>query len=270
MGNQDAPKAPAGWYPIEAGKPGERYWDGKAWTGETRGLPVLKSETNSQNDSKKRFTKRTIVTISLSAICVFALIVGFALSSKPSTVLVPDVENLTKAEAIEAVENVGLVAVTEEDYSPRGQKAGIAFSSKPGPNASVSPGTKIVILISTGEGPGDDLFSTYEDPFDSGANNGWQPEGYSAFSDELAFMWVDGGPDPCGSISCQYNTINVVSKFGCPSGLYVEVNFLSSGVVVDWSNDTVPALSPGQTAQLQFVTYQGNADSAQVANMSCH
>lgn len=39
MGNQDAPKAPAGWYPIEEGKPGERYWTGVRWSGKTRGVP---------------------------------------------------------------------------------------------------------------------------------------------------------------------------------------------------------------------------------------
>ena len=46
MGNQDAPKAPAGWYSIEEGKPGERYWDGNAWSGETRGIVIPKSSAD--------------------------------------------------------------------------------------------------------------------------------------------------------------------------------------------------------------------------------
>lgn len=98
----------------------------------------------------------------------------------------------------------------------------------------------------------------------------WVPEGFTIFDDQIAYQWIEGGPDPCGGISCQFNTLNATSQFGCPDGIYVEVNFLSNGVVVDWSNDTVPSLAAGQIAQLQFVSYEGNADSAQVANMSCH
>jgi|GEM_PF-4385249 len=36
MAMEDAPKASAGWYSHSDGTPGERYWDGEAWTGEVR------------------------------------------------------------------------------------------------------------------------------------------------------------------------------------------------------------------------------------------
>jgi hypothetical protein len=32
----DAPKATAGWYPLQDGLLGERYWDGENWTGDVR------------------------------------------------------------------------------------------------------------------------------------------------------------------------------------------------------------------------------------------
>ena len=46
MGNSDAPKAPAGWYPIEEGQQGERYWDGDSWNGKTRGVPSEKLDVD--------------------------------------------------------------------------------------------------------------------------------------------------------------------------------------------------------------------------------
>lgn len=99
----------------------------------------------------------------------------------------------------------------------------------------------------------------------------WVPEGFVTYQNGLAYKWSTGGSDPCGSIQCKFATLEVTSLNGCPGGLYVEVNFTSNGTVYDWSNDDVPSLSPGQVAQLQFVTYEDAGSSkVELATMSCH
>ena len=44
----------------------------------------------------------------------------------------------------------------------------------------------------------------------------------------------------------------------------------SSGSVVDWSNDTASYLSAGQTAKLEFDTYEDNADQTEITDVSCY
>jgi len=97
----------------------------------------------------------------------------------------------------------------------------------------------------------------------------WYPKSYNEYSANVAWKWAEG-PDPCGYSRCWYNYIKVISRDGCPSGLYAEVNKLnSSGTVIGWSNDSVPALGPGQKARLVFVTYDP-ADSSTLAEISCY
>lgn len=99
----------------------------------------------------------------------------------------------------------------------------------------------------------------------------WYPKGYYEVEDGLAYKWVDDGPDPCGYSRCRYTTMKIISRDGCPSGLYVEVNKLdSSENVIDWTNDSVPALGPMQSAVLQFVSYNNNADSTQPVEFNCY
>lgn len=97
----------------------------------------------------------------------------------------------------------------------------------------------------------------------------WYPKGYNVRPDgELAFKFVRSNPD---CYSCSAAAVNVVSKNGCPGGIYAEANVLdSAGTVIDWTNDSVPSLAPGQKARLNFTTYQDNADTIQIVDMTCN
>jgi hypothetical protein len=100
--------------------------------------------------------------------------------------------------------------------------------------------------------------------YDSAVNNAvslaesapWYPRGFSTLysdEDELAYKFTDK-PKDC--YSCYEWTATIVSQNGC-SSTYAEGNMTSSsgGSVVDWSNDTTGALSPGQTADISFQSY---------------
>ncbi len=48
--------------------------------------------------------------------------------------------------------------------------------------------------------------------------------------------------------------IVVLSRYGCPDGLYVEANFKSGDTVVDYGNDALGSLGPGDTAVLTLTS----------------
>lgn len=195
----------------------------------------------------------------VAALVVLGVIVG---KSFPQEETIPNLQGYSKASAVEALELSGFKTVVEEVAVTTGIKQGLVINTDPPAGTKVKRGSSIQINVSNSPIVESETDKKVDSP-------PWYPEGYSSYSTELAYQWVAGGPDPCGSISCHYFTMNVTPHFGCPNGVYVEINMTSGGVVVDWSNDTVPALAAGQTAQLQFISYQDNVDSGQVANMSC-
>lgn len=113
--------------------------------------------------------------------------------------------------------------------------------------------------------PGDSISDYGTDSYDPN----WPPTGFTDYDGEVAYKWTTSTTDSDCS-DCTYSTMDVVSQYGCDS-LYVEVNFLdSSGSVVDWSNDTASYLSAGQTAKLEFDTYEDNADQTEITDVSCY
>lgn len=96
----------------------------------------------------------------------------------------------------------------------------------------------------------------------------WYPAGYYETPDGLlAWKWVSKYKD---CYSCRYSHVSVIAKEGCYGGVYAETNFLNNGVVIDWTNDSIPALSAGQKAVLSFVSYDDNANKTQAPTFTCH
>ena len=97
MGNQDAPKAPAGWYPIEEGKPGERYWDGNSWTGEERGIPEQHLSPESLSLNRASTYKKTLfLAIGFFAALIFALTIILVVNNANSN---SNASNLNKVDS---------------------------------------------------------------------------------------------------------------------------------------------------------------------------
>jgi hypothetical protein len=105
---------------------------------------------------------------------------------------------------------------------------------------------------------------------DMAANVPWYPKGWFEWDDgSVAYKWTHGACDSYGASGCW--TMRVISQNGCPDGLYVEINIENaSGTVIDYSNDSLGSLSSGQQAALEFVTYEGAADTAQLTDVSCY
>jgi hypothetical protein len=86
----------------------------------------------------------------------------------------------------------------------------------------------------------------------------------------LAGKWTRDYVDCYG---CSYWTLDVVSKNGCPSGVYVEMSILRDGVAVDWTNDSLSSLSPGQKGKLEFRAYlsgSGSNYTGSISESSCY
>jgi len=101
------------------------------------------------------------------------------------------------------------------------------------------------------------------------ANNvPWYPKGFTEYEDGLtAWDWADRS---CSYYSGRCSHMDVVTWIGCPN-LYVEVNFLdSSNSVIDWSNDTARGLRAGDRAKLEFVSFDDNARSTRLVEISCY
>ena len=102
------------------------------------------------------------------------------------------------------------------------------------------------------------------------ANAPWYPEGFSEYSTDLAYRWsTNEGGWPCSG--CSFWKITVVTKDGCPSGLYGEINISQGGSVVDWTNDLIAYLGPGDSALLTFIRYPYRSTlTGQLVDLTCY
>ena len=97
----------------------------------------------------------------------------------------------------------------------------------------------------------------------------WYPKGYEEWVDGVAFKYNASATR--NSYLCGW-AYNVKCRDGCPSGLYVEVNFNdSNGTIVDYGNDYIARLMPGEKAlvQLRVGSRCGNVDSFTVTEVNC-
>lgn len=78
---------PAGWYPDPEGRPADRYWDGSAWTADTRPqappAPTSTAATSTSPAAPARPRSRAGVWVAVAALVVLVVAVGaYALHRK--------------------------------------------------------------------------------------------------------------------------------------------------------------------------------------------
>jgi hypothetical protein len=98
----------------------------------------------------------------------------------------------------------------------------------------------------------------------------WYPNGYFEIEEGLAGKWTNEYVD---CYECSYWTMDVISENGCPGGVYVELSILRGGAAVDWTNDSLSSLSPGQKGKLEFRAYlsgSGSSYTGRIAESSCY
>jgi hypothetical protein len=101
----------------------------------------------------------------------------------------------------------------------------------------------------------DSLTSSTESEFDTsdpGLDTSWTPAGFNEWDDNVAWKWVERESD-CSD--CIYWHVQIVTNMGCPNGVYSSINISENDEVVDWTNDSIPYLGPGQKAVLAFEKY---------------
>jgi hypothetical protein len=99
----------------------------------------------------------------------------------------------------------------------------------------------------------------------------WYPDGFTEFSSNLAWRWGTKAETNCSYSSGACWSVMVISKSGCPSSLYGEIKiFDASDVQIDYTNDTTSTVSPLQKVKLTFDTFNKEAETAQIGELSCY
>ncbi len=119
-------------------------------------IPEEKSELDElENEDDKKFNKVLIIVGIVVGIVVFALIIGaiiFSRGNKIKEIVVPDVSNLTVAEAEEKLKNLGFT-INEDQEEQESDTISEGYVIKTNPQSGVKrkKGTVITIVISKGE-----------------------------------------------------------------------------------------------------------------------
>jgi len=118
----------------------------------------------------------------------------------------------------------------------------------------------------------DDFGTDYfDDPAtgDLGWDSAWVPTDFTAWSDDSNIAWRWADENDCDDYACV--SAEFISEYGCPSGLYVAVNWLDEDDnVISYTNESLPSLLAMQTAKLRFDDYEEISDSGQIAEISCN
>lgn len=103
----------------------------------------------------------------------------------------------------------------------------------------------------------------------------WYPAGYSEFDDNVAFKWDNNVPkcNQDNSLDGSYCWgMLILTRHGCPSSLYAEINITQGSTVIDFSNDTLGSLSSGEVGELGFQAYENTSGTleGQLKTVDCY
>ena len=97
----------------------------------------------------------------------------------------------------------------------------------------------------------------------------WVPDKYTAWSSDktIAYKWNSSASSDC--YSCRYWNLDIVTKYGCSNGVYGELNIERGGVVVSYTNDSLPYLGAGDKGRLTFETYEDGSLQGSLVELRC-
>lgn len=134
----------------------------------------------------------------------------------------------------------------------------------------------ILIVISVYQGfSGEDVPMPIPAPSNNSAqinDDSWIPSGFSEYSedDNIAWRWGTNSETNCTYDSGYCWSVMVITRDGCPSGIYSEIAILDrSEVQIDFTNDSTTRVLPNTKIKLTFDTYNDDADTARVGEISC-
>jgi hypothetical protein len=95
------------------------------------------------------------------------------------------------------------------------------------------------------------------------------PAGMTKYDSTTAYAWVTPKTGECISDRCW--AMDVVTRDGCPTSLYVELSLTdSAGTNVGFTNDVAGVVSAGQKAHLIFDSFEDAASKATLADVTCY
>ena len=100
----------------------------------------------------------------------------------------------------------------------------------------------------------------------------WVPSGFTGYpsDDNIAWRWATKSETKCTYSSGSCWSVMVATRDGCPSGIYAELAILDkSDVQIDYTNDTTTQVLSGTKAKLTFDTFNEEAESARLSELSC-
>lgn len=106
----------------------------------------------------------------------------------------------------------------------------------------------------------------------SSSDVSWIPTGFNAYSgdDSVAWRWGTKSETKCTYDSSSCWSVMVVTKDGCPNGIYAEIAILdSSGVQIDYTNDGTAMVLAESKVKLTFDTFNEQADTARIGEINC-
>lgn len=92
------------------------------------------------------------------------------------------------------------------------------------------------------------------------------PAGFETWEDGIAWRYVQ---DP----DCDYGgcwQVEVVTRDGCPDGLYVALNILDGETVVGTTNDLIGSVAPDEVARLTLTTFEEGPRSGRLTEITCY
>ena len=122
--------------------------------------------------------------------------------------------------------------------------------------------------------PSSSSSSTNSSPKESIAtyDDSWIPAGFTGYAtdDNLAWRWGTKKETNCTYSSGSCWTVMVITKEGCPSGIYGEIAILDkSEVQIDYTNDTTTSVPVGSKVKMTFDTFNEEADTARLSELTC-
>jgi hypothetical protein len=99
--------------------------------------------------------------------------------------------------------------------------------------------------------------------------NDWAPTGYKYHELNQDIAYMAGDMSECSTGTSCFNYF-VISRTGCPSGLYMEANLLQNGVVEEWSNDSLAGLPAFQEAKMSLNFNAKGSGELQWTEVNCY
>jgi hypothetical protein len=127
-------------------------------------------------------------------------------------------------------------------------------------NQSLNPD----VPSSSANSSSEESIATYDDS--------WIPNGFTGFTtdDNLAWRWGTKKETNCTYSYGSCWSVVVVTKEGCPSGIYGEIAILDkSDVQIDYTNDTTTLVPAGEKVKMTFDTFNEEAETARLSKLTC-